>query len=199
MKREAIFVNTGRGATVDERGLIKALEQGWIAPPGSTFWSRSRRKRQCADEDGKRDPDRPRRLGLGALRPARRRRVGAEIALALTGRWPRSCVNPGAAGEVRSAALAARLDGARPELLSPFPTESAGGSGRSGHHEGRVRQAPRAARGPSAASPKLSADQLRVGVQQRQHLVRRLRRHPEDRPLHAGGFHGSSTAGRASP
>jgi len=28
--------------------------------------------------------------------PARRRRVGAEIALALTGRWPRSCVNPGA-------------------------------------------------------------------------------------------------------
>ena len=27
--------------------------------------------------------------------PARRRRVGAEIALALTGRWPRSCVNPG--------------------------------------------------------------------------------------------------------
>jgi D-3-phosphoglycerate dehydrogenase len=27
--------------------------------------------------------------------PVRRRRVGAEIALALTGRWPRSCVNPG--------------------------------------------------------------------------------------------------------
>jgi D-3-phosphoglycerate dehydrogenase len=26
--------------------------------------------------------------------PARRRRVGREIALVLTGRWPRSCVNP---------------------------------------------------------------------------------------------------------
>ena len=26
--------------------------------------------------------------------PERRRRVGQEIALVLTGRWPRSCVNP---------------------------------------------------------------------------------------------------------
>jgi D-3-phosphoglycerate dehydrogenase len=26
--------------------------------------------------------------------PERRRRVGTEIALVLTGRWPRSCVNP---------------------------------------------------------------------------------------------------------
>ena len=26
--------------------------------------------------------------------PARRRRVGREIALVLSGRWPRSCVNP---------------------------------------------------------------------------------------------------------
>jgi D-3-phosphoglycerate dehydrogenase / 2-oxoglutarate reductase len=26
--------------------------------------------------------------------PARRRRVGQEIALVLSGRWPRSCVNP---------------------------------------------------------------------------------------------------------
>src|SRR5919197_1351062 len=34
MKREAIFVNTGRGATVDEPALIKALEQGWIAAAG---------------------------------------------------------------------------------------------------------------------------------------------------------------------
>src|SRR5256885_8590955 len=34
MKRSAIFVNTGRGPTVDEPALIKALEEGWIAGAG---------------------------------------------------------------------------------------------------------------------------------------------------------------------
>ena len=31
MKKSAIFINTGRGATVNEEGLIKALQEGWIA------------------------------------------------------------------------------------------------------------------------------------------------------------------------
>src|ERR1700750_3170236 len=31
MKKTAVFVNTGRGATVDEEGLIKAMQEGWIA------------------------------------------------------------------------------------------------------------------------------------------------------------------------
>lgn len=31
MKPSAIFINTGRGATVDEAALIKALSDGWIA------------------------------------------------------------------------------------------------------------------------------------------------------------------------
>src|ERR1700760_1248192 len=31
MKKSAVFVNTGRGATVDEEALIKALQDGWIA------------------------------------------------------------------------------------------------------------------------------------------------------------------------
>jgi D-isomer specific 2-hydroxyacid dehydrogenase, NAD binding domain len=34
MKRDALFVNTGRGPTVDEAALIKALEEGWIAGAG---------------------------------------------------------------------------------------------------------------------------------------------------------------------
>src|SRR5439155_1413067 len=34
MKPEAIFVNTGRGPTVDESALIKALQEGWIAAAG---------------------------------------------------------------------------------------------------------------------------------------------------------------------
>src|SRR5262249_48145168 len=34
MKPEALFVNTGRGPTVDEAALVKALEEGWIAGAG---------------------------------------------------------------------------------------------------------------------------------------------------------------------
>jgi len=97
MKREAIFVNTGRGATVDERALIKALEEGWIAGAGLDVLEQE-------------PPEMANALlkmenviltahvasASARFDPARRRRVGAEIALALSGRWPRSCVNPGA-------------------------------------------------------------------------------------------------------
>ena len=34
MKKNAIFINTGRGPTVDETALIKALQEGWIAGAG---------------------------------------------------------------------------------------------------------------------------------------------------------------------
>jgi D-3-phosphoglycerate dehydrogenase len=97
MKPTAIFVNTGRGATVDEPALIKALEQGWIAAAGLDVLEQE-------------PPDTTNPLlkmdnviltahvasASARFDPARRRRVGAEIALALSGRWPRSCVNPGA-------------------------------------------------------------------------------------------------------
>jgi D-3-phosphoglycerate dehydrogenase len=97
MKREALFVNTGRGATVDERALIKALEEGWIAGAGLDVLEQE-------------PPETTNALlkmenviltahvasASARFDPARRRRVGAEIALALSGRWPRSCVNPAA-------------------------------------------------------------------------------------------------------
>jgi D-3-phosphoglycerate dehydrogenase / 2-oxoglutarate reductase len=96
MKRTAIFINTGRGPTVHEPSLIKALEEGWIAAAGLDVL-----------EQEPVDMTNPllkmenviltAHVASASARfdPVRRRRVGAEIALALTGRWPRSCVNPG--------------------------------------------------------------------------------------------------------
>jgi D-3-phosphoglycerate dehydrogenase len=95
MKRGAVFVNTGRGATVDEKGLIKALEEGWIAGAGLDVLEQ--------------EPPVPTNPLLrmdnviltphiasasARMDPERRRRVGRELALVLGGRWPMSCVNP---------------------------------------------------------------------------------------------------------
>ncbi|HEX4111758.1 MAG TPA: C-terminal binding protein [Stellaceae bacterium] len=95
MKPGAIFINTGRGPTVDEAALIKALREGWIAGAGLDVLEIEPPK-----------PDNPLlkmdnviltpHVASASARfdPARRRRVGQEIALALQGMWPRSPVNP---------------------------------------------------------------------------------------------------------
>ena len=95
MKSNAVFVNTGRGTTVDEAALIRALDEGWIA-------------HAALDVLEKEPPDPKNPLFTmenvtltphAASASARvvevsRRRVGREIALVLSGRWPLSCVNP---------------------------------------------------------------------------------------------------------
>ena len=95
MKPEALFISTGRGPTVDEPALIRALKEGWIAAAGLDVL-----EKEPPDADNpllKMDNVilTPHVASASArMDPERRRRVGAEIALVLRGKWPRSCVNP---------------------------------------------------------------------------------------------------------
>ena len=95
MKPEALYISTGRGPTTDESALIKALKEGWIAAAGLDVFEQ--------EPPDKNNPllkmDNviltPHAASASArFDPVRRRRVGQELALVLTGRWPRSCVNP---------------------------------------------------------------------------------------------------------
>jgi D-3-phosphoglycerate dehydrogenase len=95
MKPTALFINNGRGPTVDEPGLIKALQEGWIAAAGLDVLEQE-------------PPDLENPLlqmdnvtltphvasASQRMAPETQRRVGQEITLALSGRWPRTCVNP---------------------------------------------------------------------------------------------------------
>ena len=95
MKKTSLFVNTGRGSTVDEAAMIKALQEGWIAGAGLDVVE--------VEPIGHNNP----LLGMenviltahvasasSRFDLARKRRVGAEMALVLGGKWPRACVNP---------------------------------------------------------------------------------------------------------
>ena len=95
MKKTSLFVNTGRGSTVDEAALIKALQEGWLAGAGLDVLE--------TEPVGHNNP----LLGMDNViltahvasasdrfDKARRRRVGAELSLVLSGKWPRACVNP---------------------------------------------------------------------------------------------------------
>jgi len=95
MKKTSLFVNTGRGSTVDESAMIKALQEGWIAGAGLDVLE--------TEPVGHNNP----LLGMDNViltahvasasdrfDQARKRRVGAELALVLSGKWPRACVNP---------------------------------------------------------------------------------------------------------
>lgn len=95
MKPSAIFINTGRGPTVDEQAMIKALQEGWIAhaaldvlehePPSHNnpllSMDNVTLTAHVASASARFDE-------------ARKRRVGYELWLVLSGYWPMSCVNP---------------------------------------------------------------------------------------------------------
>jgi D-3-phosphoglycerate dehydrogenase len=95
MKPTALFINTGRGATVDEAALITALQQGWIAGAALDVLE-VEPPRQDNPLLQMRNVTFTAHVASASARfdPARKRRVGQEIALVLSGRWPMSCVNP---------------------------------------------------------------------------------------------------------
>ena len=95
MKKTAVFINTGRGPTVQEAGLIKALQEGWIAhaaldvletePPGNNNPILGMSNVTLSPHNAS---------ASARFDPARKRHVGRELALVLSGKWPMSCVNP---------------------------------------------------------------------------------------------------------
>jgi D-3-phosphoglycerate dehydrogenase len=95
MKPTAIYVSTGRGPTTDETALIKALDEKWIAAAGLDVLEQ--------EPPGGNNPllkmdnvilTAHVASATSRFDPFRHRRVGLELSLALTGRWPMSCVNP---------------------------------------------------------------------------------------------------------
>jgi D-3-phosphoglycerate dehydrogenase len=95
MKPTAIFVNTGRGPTVVEAALVQALREGWIAGAGLDVFEVEPVKADNPLLKMSNVVLSPHNASASArFDPARRRRVGQEIANVLSGRWPLSCVNP---------------------------------------------------------------------------------------------------------
>ncbi len=95
MRPGVVIVNTARGPIINEADLAVALESGHVGAAGLDVLEQ--------------EPPRPDNPLLGRdnviitphvasattrMRAETRRRVGREVALVLSGRWPMSCVNP---------------------------------------------------------------------------------------------------------
>jgi D-3-phosphoglycerate dehydrogenase / 2-oxoglutarate reductase len=95
MKKTAIFINTGRGPTVNEAALIRALDEKWIAGAGLDVFETEPVRTSNPLVKMPHVILSPHNASASArFDPARKRRVGQELALVLSGRWPMSCVNP---------------------------------------------------------------------------------------------------------
>ncbi|MBV9538888.1 MAG: C-terminal binding protein [Acidisphaera sp.] len=95
MKKTAWFINTGRGATVNEEALIRALQEKWIAGASLDVFEVEPARQDNPLLQMPHVILSPHNASASArFDPARKRRVGQELSLVLSGRWPMSCVNP---------------------------------------------------------------------------------------------------------
>ena len=95
MKPSAWFINTGRGPTVDEAALITALQQHWIAGASLDVFEIEPPRQDNPLLQMSNVILSPHNASASSrFDPARKRRVGQELALVLSGKWPMSCVNP---------------------------------------------------------------------------------------------------------
>ncbi|MDE0451192.1 MAG: C-terminal binding protein [Gammaproteobacteria bacterium] len=95
MKTSALFINNGRGKTVDEEALIRALESKAIAGAALDVFEQEPVSTNNPLLHMDNVACTPHMASASArMGPESRRRLGRELAMVLQGRWPRSAVNP---------------------------------------------------------------------------------------------------------
>ena len=120
MKPTALFINNGRGPTVEESGLIKALQEGWIAAAGLDVF-----EQEPPDPEnpllhmGQRDPDSPRGLGLAADGPRDSEAGWPGDIAGVVGPLAPDLRQSVGTGKDRSSPMAAILHGAGARFLAP--------------------------------------------------------------------------------
>ena len=119
MKPHSLFINNGRGSTVDEAALIRALEEGWIDAAGLDVL-----------EQEPPDPENPllhmenvtitpaRGVGVGQVRPSQAAAGGGGDSSRAHGPLAHGLREPDRAGKDRPAPLAALLHGAGPRQVA---------------------------------------------------------------------------------
>ena len=136
MKKSAIFINTGRGPTVDEEALIKALQEGWIAHAALDVLEKEPPSHNNPML-GMENVTLTAHVASASARfdEARKRRVGYELSLVLSGNVAGKLRQSVGAAEYIAAPLAACRHGSRSKLAklsTRFTGEHNAGTGISG-------------------------------------------------------------------